>query len=266
MSCLIKTIEAEIIPRLMATYRDGASGGSGPGYAGVHDHDVCHFTEIALNADAVTCMQYIQTVRERGVPLHAIYLHLLTPAARSLNAMWEQDSCDFTQITVALWRMQQVMYDLSPAFQADAAAPSLPEKKIMLAAYPGSQHTIGILMVAEFFRRAGWGVWAEPAPSHDRLVKEVRSRWFDVAGISVGSDAQVKHLPTLITELRDASRNKALSIMVGGPMLIRQPNLAQEVGADLAAMDAQSAVAVAEDAIAAATPQPFVDRKALRAR
>lgn len=264
MACLIKTIEAEIIPRLMAAYEETGSGPGGPRTVAIQDSEVNDFTDIALGAESSRCLPFIENLLDRGVSLSTIYLHLLGPSARKLGAMWTSDTCDFTQITIALWRMQQVMYDLSPSFQADSVTHAVSQKKIMLTPVPGSQHTFGILMVAEFFRRAGWSVWGEPAASRERLLQEVRGQWFDAAGISVGSESQIDGLEELINELRQASRNKSLIIMVGGPMFAHQPSLAEQVGADATAIDAESAVAEAEQRLAAKIPQRFVNQRSLR--
>lgn len=261
MDWLVKTIEAEIIPRLMAAHQE--EGGDRSFHAiSVHPAEVDQFTEIALRSESATCQNFVESIRNRGVPLQSIYLHLFTPAARKLDAMWVADQCDFTEITVALWRMQQVMYDLSPAFRHDQDQWGAHRRKIMLMPVPGSQHTMGILMVAEFFRRAGWSVWGEPAASRDRLLEAVAEEHFDIAGISVGSEAQLDGLPEFITELRRCSKNGQLVIMAGGPLLVHHPEIAAEIGADTTAPDAERAILEAERIVA--THQQFVQSKASR--
>lgn len=261
MACLIKTIEADILPRLVAAHQDVTVGG--PGLANISEQDVHGFTDIAIGTESAKCMQYVDAIRSRGVPVQSIYLHLLAPAARRLDAMWASDACDFTQITIALWRMQQVMYDLSPNFHADASHGVAEPKRVMLTPVPGSQHTMGILMVAEFFRRAGWGVWGEPGCSRERLLEEVRGQWFDAAGISVGSETQLPGVDRFIDQLRESSKNKSLVVLVGGPIFAHQPSLAQDIGADGTAVDAQSAVEKAETLLAM-KPSRSVGRKGLR--
>lgn len=251
MTCLIKTIEAEIIPRLMAVHLETASGLGGPRITLVRPEEVNDFTDTVISSETSRCLDYIESIRSRGVPLSSIYLDLLAPAARRLGAMWTADTCDFTQITVALWRMQQVMYDLSPSFQASTFHATESPKTIMLTPVPGSQHTLGILMVGEFFRRAGWDVRGEPAITRDRLLHDIHHQSFDMVGISVGSEPQLRDLDALIHDLRQASMNPSLAVMVGGPVFSHQPELLQHIGADATAIDAQSAVAQAEALVAA---------------
>lgn len=249
MEWLVKTIEAEIIPRLMAAHHDEEAG-SAADSASVLPSEVLDFTGIVLNNESAICHSYIESIRNRGVSLKKIYLELLTPSARLLDEMWTQDRCDFTQITIALWRIQQVMCDLSPQFRNDADLFGAHRRKIMLMPVPGSQHTLGILMVAEFFRRAGWSVWGEPAASKSRLLEAVNQEWFDIAGVSVGSEPQLIGLSDFVADLREASKNKSLLIIAGGPLLNRHPEHASAIGADATAKDAEHAVAEAERLLA----------------
>jgi methanogenic corrinoid protein MtbC1 len=119
-------------------------------------------------------------------------------------------------------------------------------------------------MVAEFFRRAGWGVWSEPACSRSRLMEAIRSQRFDVVGISVGSEIHLNGLDALMDDLRQASRNKSLLVMAGGAVFAHQPDLAQTTSADIVAMDAQSAVDQAESMLGVMRDQRALPRKALR--
>lgn len=253
MDWLVNTIEAEIIPRLMAAHQGQISepGGS----AGIQQQDVIAFTNVTLHQESAACLEFIESIRDRGVSLQTIYLDLIAQAARRLGTMWVEDACDFTQVTIGLWRMQQVMYDLSPGFRTDHEDLTVQHHRIMLTPIPGSQHTLGILMVAEFFRRAGWSVWGEPAATRDQIMDAASREWFDVIGISVGSEPQLVNLKTFVDDLRQASQNPALAIMVGGPVMMRHEEDIGDFGADAIANDADHAVQVAEQLVARRSPK-----------
>lgn len=246
MDWLVKTIESEIIPRLMATYQAETERENVGGSPSIRAREILDFTDIALQQETAACRQYIDSIQRRGVPLHSIYLDLLTPAARRLDHLWTQDHCDFTQITIAMWRMQQVMYDLSPMFQLGQQPVRGKSHAIMLMPVPGSQHTLGILMVAEFFRRAGWSVWGEPTATRERLLEAARQDAFAMAGISIGSEVHVDELNDFIGDLRHHSKNRTLHVIVGGPLLHHEPELRRTICADSFSTDAQQAVAQAE--------------------
>ena len=238
-----RLIEAEIIPRLMAAHRhDSTRGGSLA--AKVFPEDVLAFSDISMQHDAAACLEFVGSIRSRGVSLPAIYLDLIAPAASRLGALWCEDRCDFTLVTVGLWRMQQVLYDLSPEFRTGPEAAAGQRRRIMLSAVPGSQHTMGVLMVSEFFHRAGWDVWGEPMASQEDLLAAVSRQWFDVIGISVGSEPQLNHVGELIHGLRRASKNPEVRVMLGGPIAISH-DYARQCGANAVASDAEQAIAIA---------------------
>lgn len=60
----------------------------------------------------------------RGASYDAVMLNLLAPAARALNAMWEQDRCSFATVTLAMWRMRSLMRRLGEEVPAPLARPS----------------------------------------------------------------------------------------------------------------------------------------------
>ncbi|MBU3725628.1 MAG: cobalamin B12-binding domain-containing protein [Burkholderiaceae bacterium] len=249
MDWLVSTIEAEIIPRLMAAHQDEAVS-TASGSAGIQQQDVLAFTNVVLHKESAACLEFIESILDRGVSLQTVYLELIAPAASRLGTMWHEDACDFTQVTIGLWRMQQVMYDLSPGFRTEHDGLTTHHHRIMLTTVPGSQHTLGILMVAEFFRRAGWGVWGEPAATRDQLIDAASREWFDVIGISVGSEPQLVDLKAFVDDLRQASQNRAIAIMVGGPVMMRHEEDLADYGADAIAKDADHAVQVAEQLVA----------------
>ena len=253
---LHRTIELEIVPRLILAHRRAGAGAPGasaeqtlcPGSA-----DVEALTNLILQDDSPACTLFVDRLRDRGVALEALFLELLAPAARRLGDLWERDQCDFTQVTLGLWRLQNLLFELSPDLPEFLVDPAGGPRRAMLTSAPGSQHTLGLLMVAEFFRRAGWDVWSEQSATPDELADVARSDWFDLIGVSTSTDAQISAVTALIRSLRKASRNAGVGMMVGGPIFVARPELVSVVGADFTAIDARQAVAAAE-AFAAGKP------------
>ncbi len=242
---LISTIESEVIPRLVLAHRGAALAVPAAADGEIHPGEVVAFCELVMRDDLDVLMRYVQAARERGVPLERIYLDLLSPVARRLGDLWLADECDFTTVTLGLWRLHQVLHELSPAFQGEGD--SLAEgKRVLLAATPGEQHTFGLFMVAEFFRRAGWEVMDGPAFTARELVAAVRHDWFFLAGFSLSGEGRAGELAALIRDVRQGSRNRAIAIMVGGAVFRERPDLVDRVGADACADDGREAVRLAE--------------------
>jgi methanogenic corrinoid protein MtbC1 len=166
---------------------------------------------------------------------------VLTRAAQILGEMWDQDRCDFAQVTVSMGWLQQILRSLSPHFQIEAVTRAHAET-VLLAPGPGEQHTFGLVMLGEFFRREGWHVAGGPATSASDAILIVRRTWVDVAGFSIGSASRLEGLAQCIRAVRRASRNPNLYVMVGGPLFLTRPGLAARTGADAVGTDAAGAV------------------------
>jgi MerR family transcriptional regulator, light-induced transcriptional regulator len=237
---LARTIESEVIPRLVEHHRESpATASSRP--------SALEVTELvqALMSDAETRVAaLVQMLQARGVSVESLFLDLLAPAARQLGDMWEQDRCDFATVTVALGRMQRLLRLLSPAFGGDIHHP--PHGRRVLLTQPEQElHMFGLAMVAEFFRREGWDVLGGVAGVGIDAVKWVGRDWFDVLGFSIGHESRLPWLRDVISDVREASRNRSLIILVGGPVFTMNPGWAEEVGAD-ATTDGKTAPALAE--------------------
>ncbi|WP_147321289.1 cobalamin B12-binding domain-containing protein [Rhodoferax lacus] len=173
-----------------------------------------------------------------GLDWEEIYLQGVVPAAQLLGQWWLADRLDFVAVSVASTRLQQALYDLSPTFLAQARE-AHNGLNALLFCNPGSQHSMGVFMLGEFFRKSGWRVSGLPLQSHASALRSVQSDWFDVAGLSVSTNRCLDALGYLIQGLRTASANPALKIMVGGPMAILNRGLLLSLGADFIGGDAR---------------------------
>jgi MerR family transcriptional regulator, light-induced transcriptional regulator len=250
MSQLARTIEQEIIPRLMLAHRTAAEPLLRPTGSGhtISADDVKQFAKLVLSHDEDVAFATIQSLRARDVSVEKIYLELLAPTARYLGELWEEDLCNFTDVTVGLGRLQRVLRELSPALGRSVEHPSQ-GRRVLLLPSPGEQHTFGLVMVAEFFRRAGWdvtgGAWAKGADA----ATLVSAEWFDVIGFSLGAEVHLGQLAASIAAVRHATCNQDLAILVGGPLFGVHPEFVGQVGADGMTIDGREAPLLAESLI-----------------
>jgi hypothetical protein len=213
----------------------------------ISKNEVVAFCLALLAQDTVSANGIVDELRQIGTPMESIFLNLLAPSARFLGELWDADECTFAEVTLCLWRIQTILYDLSPTFQsgARAQAANSSERRILIASLPGHQHTLGVSMLSEFFRRENWVVLAIPSPQPNEINDSLSLNWFDVLALSASTDGEIAALAQTIKTARKTSRNPHLSIMVGGPLLERQPELAELLGADGSAEDATSAITLA---------------------
>jgi methanogenic corrinoid protein MtbC1 len=249
---LERTIQHALVPRLMTSFRFGPHvvPPAVPGRL-LHEADVAAFVRAVRSHDEQAGAQLVQVLLQEGASVEAVYLQLISPAARTLGTMWEDDECDFVEVTVALGRMQRLLRDLSQLFLADAGR-AAPIGSVLLSCIPGEQHTLGIIMVGEFLLRDGWRVLVGAPWSELDLHAMVGSEWYDLIGFSVGSTQRLSTLKRDIRRLRGASRNPQLQVMVGGQVFADDPSLLALVGADAIADSAKDAPLVARSLLAAA--------------
>ncbi|MEL7489180.1 MAG: cobalamin B12-binding domain-containing protein [Pseudomonadota bacterium] len=250
---LFNTIEGEIIPRLMlthhATVEIECGGAADPALLSSQDHE--RFLQAVMNDSAAAANAIAETYIARGVSNERILLDLLASAARRLGELWEEDLCDFTDVTIGTCRLHEIIRKnsgLSGFLDGDASADG---PSILFSTACGDQHILGVIMVAEFFRAAGWRVWTEPGASCDELVKMLQGRHFDMLAVSVACDVFADDAAGDIKRLRSSSSNKDIKVVVGGQLLIRNPGLAKNIGADCVVNDPVAAPGMCRELLAA---------------
>ncbi len=237
---LVRIIESETIPRLVLAHQEeatvngheeaGPELGSGP---------VRELAALVLSPDQQLAHEFVQTLRDSGIRRERLFLELLGPTARYLGSLWEEDLCDFTEVTVGLCRLHQLVREMSPGFMRNGGHDEV--QRALLAPVPGEQHTFGLLMVSEFFRREGWDVWGGPSASHSDVLQIVNAEKFTVVGFSVSCDDRLDELTQWIRMIREQSRNPQIGVLVGGRVFVDRPELVHEVGADATANDGRQA-------------------------
>ncbi|MFN3867901.1 MAG: B12-binding domain-containing protein [Hyphomicrobiaceae bacterium] len=243
-AALEQTIETEIIPRLLLAHSSSIPlRGTKPQSAEnrLRPEDVDEFTHLVLEHELAVASAYIDVLRSRGVSAERVILELLAPAAQRLGVLWEEDLRDFVDVTVGLSRIQHLLHLLSPAFQSEVELKDEPQT-CLLAATPGEQHTLGVMIVEEFFRRSGWNCQGLPHSSIDEIARRAHATSFDVIGLSTSCELLLGATASAIEKLRRSSRNRNVVIIVGGQLFRQSPELVARVGADLAADDGTQAM------------------------
>lgn len=238
-------VEHEVIPRLIVAEKPKLD----PRPVGLVVERAVTLQEIDQFQDAIivdgvdTCADFIEKLRETGVSRHSVYLGLFAPVARHLGELWDSDDLNFVDVTIAMSRLHSLLDRLS----GEAGGEFLDQKHtIILAAAAGDQHALGLSVVTEFFRMAGWHVaGGATLDSGPELASMVGESWFGVVGLSASTEDKAQLLKADITELRRASRNRRIAVLVGGHGFDSHPEISREIGADSLAMDGATAVAEA---------------------
>jgi MerR family transcriptional regulator, light-induced transcriptional regulator len=240
---LSRIVEAEILPRLMLAHRHPARRWT-PGDRVLSAQEIAAFSALLLAPGPVDLDAEVAALRDGGLPLARLLLDLLAPAARHLGALWEEDTCDFLAVTEALGRLQAVSRRLCAEMESESVDAN--GRSVLLLPCRGETHLFGLSLVASFFREAGWDVTTVvPGPGLDPLDL-LHTDWFDVVGLSLSCDVLLPALSAMVTDVRRASRNPGIRVLVGGPYFARGGDEAGIVGADACVPDGNRAPAAAE--------------------
>ncbi len=248
---LAKAVEYEIIPRLMLAHRvpKECADHVVTSNQRVTAEDVALFAELVLHEEDHVVRDCVISLRDRGVPVEAIFLDLLAPVARHLGEMWDRDLCTFTEVTMGLGRLQKVLRENSMAFGPPHASQEPEEvRRILLMPCPGEHHTFGLSLVAEFFHRAGWDVVTSFLAT-DAAAVTVKQDRYDVVGFSLGIASGAARLTETIRLVREVSLNTRIAIICGGPAFDVHPEIGAQVGADAIIANGRQAPEQAEKLI-----------------
>jgi MerR family transcriptional regulator, light-induced transcriptional regulator len=237
---VVRTIKTQIIPKIVLALRSLPAPKSAEITGQPNPSAVEKFAALALGSEDGAAFAYVEGLMTQGASVEAVFLDLLAPAARQLGTLWETDATDFANVTLGVSRLQRIMRLLGEHFCNEGGHGSGGES-VLLTIIPGEQHSFGLSMVAEFFRRAGWNLCTGPFSSHQELTALVHNHWFDVVGFSVSSDRRLEELKKDIRDIRRDSRNRHVGIMLGGPMMMTHPELVASMGADMMSLDAATA-------------------------
>jgi methanogenic corrinoid protein MtbC1 len=242
---LADVISKTIIPTLLSQN----SGILSPSDFGPHpsDDDIQKLSALILGPDNADALDYIYSLRDRGISLDSLHLELLEPTARHLGELWDIDQINFFDVTVGISRLQRIVHHFS---DLDRVEPYDEKRRALIMVAPGEDHSFGNQIVQKFMRAAGWAVLTLTGSERDDLVETVSREWFAVIGFSISGHTHIDALAKTIKVLRARSLNPHIGIMIGGPMVVAKPELVEHIGADGTASNAASAVILAKKLLA----------------
>src|SRR5271165_4315391 len=99
-------IEIEIGPRLVLLHRGSAapSRDSRPSF-----EEIQTLAGLAIGNDEAAATAYFENVRAHQHSFATLLTYLIAPAAQRLGELWQQDLCDFFDVTVGIGRLQALM-------------------------------------------------------------------------------------------------------------------------------------------------------------
>lgn len=245
---LNEMIEGEIIPRLLMVHSAGARAERIARNSTISDAEAERFALMPLTADTAEMMAEVDALLVRGVSVESIFLDLLAPSARKLGKCWDDDLCDFVDVTLGLTRLHEVLREVALRAPCVVTRFTCP-RSALFSPMPGDQHNFGSLMLEEIFNRAGWITDALIAPTQKSMLDRIAREHVDLIGLTLSNDSTSGAVSELISAIRGVSANPHIKVLVGGRMVNANPVFAAEAGADGTAEDGKSALILADQMV-----------------
>jgi MerR family transcriptional regulator, light-induced transcriptional regulator len=238
-SPLEHVIEVEIGPRLLLVHHECPVA---PPDRRPTPGECETLARLSIGTDEAALFGYFERVRAQDYNFATLLAFFIARAALHLGELWQQDLCDFFEVTLGVGRLQMLMNRLEPP---GASRGKDGDRQALLIALPGETHILGLRMVGKLMDAVGWDVTFEEQRSVEENARSAAEKWIGVVGVTVGLPSGLERAARTIAAVRGASMNRNLAVLVGGNAFTDHPELVAQVGADAGGFDAPSAVVLA---------------------
>lgn len=185
------------------------------------------YLEAALDGNEEACAQFVQGALQQGRSMLDVYADLLGPAMFKVGDLYTSGQIDEADEHTAS-RITEAMMALVRQF---VGRPATGERRALLGCVAGNDHTIGLAMINDVLRAAGWQTVLlganVPTPA---FVRATTSHEPDLLLVSLSTHDQLPETLELlhrIAPLRDRMR-----IGVGGLVAAAEARTLEAAGAD----------------------------------
>lgn len=235
----LELVSREVVARLKARYER-----LNPADHNVGEADIETLCIALISDDHQETSRFIAGLYEKGVLLQSIYLGYLAGAAARLGEWWETDRVTLADVHLAAGRILVIMKSLR---RAQSHSTTDLARQATFALVPGEQHSVGLNMAAELYRRTGWLVSVLHEQTHERLLPEIEREDCAFVGLSASGPRSHQALARLIAALRVWKPD--LFIVIGGQLAERFPRMVGRLGPNALAADPLQAINRMEEAI-----------------
>ena len=177
-----------------------------------------------------------------GRELGQVYLDVVQSAMREIGRLWQED-----ELTVAEEHLATAITEsaMSRMFERVFVWRDVRTPKLLAACAEEERHQMGLRMLCDLLELAGWETtYLGASVPIESLVDLVLKHKPDAVAISATIAPHVPRVREAIQAIRSAPIERQPVIAVGGRVFLGDPSLAERVGADLTAADAEQAVHV----------------------
>jgi len=201
------------------------------------------YLEPLLVGNRNACRQLIDAALTKGIPAYDLLTKLVWPTMELIQTLFREDRISLATLNLAT-RLNRTLTDQLAANLPRAAANG---RKVTIFCGNDEPEELGGQLCADLFEASGWDVkFVGGGVPNDEILKMVGDQRPDVLIMYGTQPTAVPAVRKLIDYLREVNSCPEMQIMCCGGIYKRAEGLAEEIGADLYAPDAASAVQVAD--------------------
>ncbi|MFO8031908.1 MAG: cobalamin-dependent protein [Desulfohalobiaceae bacterium] len=188
----------------------------------------------------------LQAVQEGQTTVQDVYLQIFQPVLYEVGRLWESNQVSVAVEHFCTAATQLVMSQLFPYILS-----SRKTSCSMVGCCVGNElHEVGMRMVSDFFEMQGWETYFLGAncPNED-VLKALEQRGAHLLAISVTLQSHLSRAQELISQVSAQTNLQHVNILIGGYPFVRDPGLAQQIGAHGCGRDAAQAVQLAQELV-----------------
>lgn len=203
-----------------------------------------NYLQTLMTGNRTACRQLIDTTLDTGFEPHALLTQLIWPTMELLQELYKEDRINQAVFNMATRLNRSITDQISSRLTPKPAN----GKKALIFCGNDEPEELGGQICADLFEADGWCVrFAGGGVPDDEVLSLLGSERPDLLIMFATLPSGVPHVRKLIDYLRDVGACPNMQVMCCGGIYKRAEGLAEEIGADLYAPDAASAVAVVND-------------------
>lgn len=200
------------------------------------------YMEALLMGDREAARGIVSNALQEGWTPESLLVEVVYEVMERVRAAYKDDEISVTQFNLAT-RLNRFYADVLGS-KLERAQPN--GKRVLVFCGDDEPEELGGQITADLFEAAGWEVkFAGGGVPEDEVLKLIGDERPDLLVMYATLASGVPAVRKLIDYLREVNSNPEMQIMCCGGIYKRAEGLAEEIGADLYAPDAASAVEVA---------------------
>lgn len=203
-----------------------------------------HYLEPLLTGDRDACRKVIDTALSKGITEYELLTKLIWPTMELIQTLYREDRISQSTLNLAT-RLNRTLTDQLAAKLPRAASNG---RKVTIFCGNDEPEELGGQLCADLFESNGWNVrFGGGGVPNDEILKLIGEQRPDLLVMYGTLPSNVPNVRKLIDYLREVNSNPDMQVLCCGGIYKRAEGLAEEIGADLYAPDAQDAIRIVSE-------------------